>query len=146
VHLSGHRELDEFCQFEGEGTTNNVSRKAQFVDLLVWMSAKTAICWSRIGELVLPRRPQGMAIYRLLLPDCCQATFIRQRNYVGIPLTLWLEYIAPALRADFPFNRCAAVRRLKQFALVALLVAFRRVLVRGLLLRHLAFCCRRLWA
>src|ERR1019366_2470085 len=80
------------------------------------------------------------------LPDGCQATIIRQRNYVGLPLAFWLKYFAPALWADFPFNRCAGARRLKEFALVALLVAFRRVLVSGLLLRHLGLCCRGLWA
>src|ERR1039458_8587718 len=67
---------------------------------------------------------------------------IRPRNDVGLPLAFWLEYLAPARRADCPFNRCAGARRLKQFALVALLGAIRRVLVPGILLRHLVLRCR----
>ena len=63
--------------------------------------------------------------------------FLHAAEDAGLLLAFWLEYIAPALRADFPFNRCARARRLKQFALVALLGAFRRILIRGLLLCHL---------
>ena len=49
---------------------------------------------------------------------------------------------APSLRADFPLDQFASVRRLEIVAPVASVCTFRLVLVRDRFLRHLGLCDR----